>query len=248
MTRSKSDLILDSLAVATTPLCDDCLAATAGISPRQTVFRLSTALAGQGRVIRRRQTCGACGKTKNTSSASATAPLQRARREPVQTDTAGATRDPDRRRSGDKPWHWEGHVQAALEAWLKTQGWRVTATADTASKEPGIDIVATKNGRWLAVEVKGYPSKTYEYGPRRGEPKPTSPSNQARQWFSHALLSMMLLRHKRTDAEIAVCIPDFKTFRRLASGTRACFETLGFGIYFVGQDGQVMPEMPHRPV
>lgn len=178
------------------------------------------------------------------------APLAGAAPPPSMREPSSAPPEIARNHTGtsERAWRWEGHVQETLAAFLTTQGWRVTATANTASKEPGIDIVATKDGRWLAVEVKGYPSTTYEYGPKRGEAKPTSPSSQARQWYSHALLSMMQLRHKRPAAEIAACFPDYPTYRRLLARTRSSFELLGFGVYFVGQDGTVMMEFPHRAV
>ena len=94
----------------------------------------------------------------------------------------------------DRPWFWEGNVQSALADALTSRGWTVTGVADTESKAPGIDLVATMDGRWLAIEVKGYPNTTYDHGPKRGQAKPTQPTNQARQWFSHAFLGMMLLR------------------------------------------------------
>jgi hypothetical protein len=52
----------------------------------------------------------------------------------------------------------------------------MTDIADTKSKAPGIDLIATYNDRWLAVEVKGFPATTYEHGERRGQPKPTQPT------------------------------------------------------------------------
>ncbi len=87
----------------------------------------------------------------------------------------------------DRPWFWEGHVQQTLADALTSAGWTVTEVADTESKAPGIDLVATKDRRWLAVEVKGYPNTTFDHGPKRGQAKPTQPTNQARQRFSHAL-------------------------------------------------------------
>lgn len=138
-----------------------------------------------------------------------------------------------------RPWFWEGRVQDALAAHLAAEGWDVRETADTESKAPGIDLLATMAERWLAVEVKGYPNTTYDHGPKRGMPKPTQPTNQARQWFSHALLGMMLLRHRRPDAEIAICFPRFKTYESLLERTRLSFELLGFGVYLVGKDGSV---------
>lgn len=122
------------------------------------------------------------------------------------------------------------------------------ALADTESKEQGPDLVVAKGARTLAVEVKGYPTDTYEHGARRGEPKPTQPTNQARQWFSHAALKVMMLRGDYPQREIAACFPDFPTYRNLASRTRSSFEALGVGIYFVRDDGSVEVFVPHREV
>ena len=146
----------------------------------------------------------------------------------------------------ERPWHWEGHVQEVLEIHLRTNGWTVTEVADTEAKAPGIDLVATRDGHWLAVEVKGYPSTTYDHGPNRGQPKPTQPANQARQWFSHALLGMMLMRDKRPDAEIAIAFPDYPTYRKLIQRTRWSFNLLGFGVYFVTETRAVELAIPHR--
>ena len=81
----------------------------------------------------------------------------------------------------DRPWFWEGHIQISLARHLTAQGWTIRATADTETKAPGIDLLADKEGRWLAVEVNGYPTTTYDHGPKRGQPKPTQPATQARQ-------------------------------------------------------------------
>lgn len=149
---------------------------------------------------------------------------------------------------GDRPWFWEGHVQDALAAHFANEGWDVREAADTESKAPGIDLLATRDHRWLAIEVKGFPNTTYDHGPRRGQPKPTQPTNQARQWFSHALLGMMLLRDKRPDAEIAICFPRFITYEKLVQRTEVSFGLLGFGVYFVNEGGSVDLVLPHHPV
>jgi hypothetical protein len=148
----------------------------------------------------------------------------------------------------ERPWCWEGKVQRTLANHLEAEGWTVRALADTETKEPGIDLLAEKGDRWLAVEVKGYPSTVYDHGPKKGQPKPTQPPNQARQWFSHALLAVMLLRHKRPDAEIAICLPDFATYRSLLSRTALSFRLLGIGVYLVPENGEVELELPHRQV
>lgn len=149
---------------------------------------------------------------------------------------------------GERPWFWEGHVQDALAAHLLSEGWEVREAADTESKAPGIDLLAIKVHRWLAIEVKGFPTTTYDHGPKRGQPKPTQPTNQARQWFSHALLGMMLLRDKRPDAEIAIAFPRFPTYENLIERTKVSVGLLGFGVYFVNENGSVDLMLPHRPV
>jgi hypothetical protein len=73
-------------------------------------------------------------------------------------------------------WYWEGHVQAVMVAHLRREGWTILMTSDTASRAQGEDIVASKGERRLAVEVKGYPSKSYRDPRRAGEVKPTNPT------------------------------------------------------------------------
>ena len=43
---------------------------------------------------------------------------------------------------------------------------------------------------------RAIPSKTYRDPRRAGEVKPTNPTNQAQQWYSHALLKVMRLQTK----------------------------------------------------
>jgi hypothetical protein len=85
-----------------------------------------------------------------------------------------------------RDWFWEGTVQDALVAYLVSAGWVVERTADTASREQGIDVLAIRDGRRLAVEVKGFPSAQYAGVPKAGQPKPTAPSLRARHWFASA--------------------------------------------------------------
>ncbi|SCZ67622.1 NERD domain-containing protein [Thiohalomonas denitrificans] len=66
-----------------------------------------------------------------------------------------------------RPWHWEGNVQATLRTALEEDDWTITAAANIETKEPGIDLSAVKDDRVLHIEVKGYPSTTYEHGARR---------------------------------------------------------------------------------
>ena len=142
-------------------------------------------------------------------------------------------------------WHWEGAVQEQLAAHLSREGWTVERTSNTASREQGIDILLTKASRRLIVEVKGFPSTVYERGPKRGQAKPTHPANQARQWFSHALLSVLSYRGTTTD-EVAIGIPDSGTYRNLLEKTKEPLRILGIGVYIVYSNGSVERFLNHE--
>lgn len=148
--------------------------------------------------------------------------------------------------SGD--WFWEGNIQAALADHLQREGWTIKSQADTASREAGIDLTAERDSQRLAVEVKGFPSTVYARGERAGQPKPTQPANQARQWFSHALLSVMLMRHKQPAAAIALAFPDYPTYRSLIDRTERSLSMLGVGVFLVRDGGAVEVRMATQPM
>jgi hypothetical protein len=120
------------------------------------------------------------------------------------------------------------------------EGWRITHFANTESKESGIDLGVSKDSRTIFFEVKGYPTTVYDYGPKLGQSKPTTPSSQARQWYAHALLGIMRMREQYQSNEIALCFPDFPTYRRLIDGTRSSLKLLDVAVYLVMDDLRVL--------
>jgi hypothetical protein len=74
----------------------------------------------------------------------------------------------------------EAKVQSFVVSYLVSQGWQIQRVADTASREQGIDILAARDGRTLAVEMKGFPGTAYADPRRSGETKTTTPAAQAR--------------------------------------------------------------------
>ena len=135
--------------------------------------------------------------------------------------------------------HTEAVVQARLVAYLTGQQWHLERVADTARREQGIDILASKDGRTLAVEVKGYPSRNYADPRRAGQVKPTNPPVQARHWYAQALLKAMLTREEHPTYEIAVAFPDVPTYRSLQQRTRTSLADLAITTFFVVTDGTV---------
>lgn len=142
-------------------------------------------------------------------------------------------------------WSWEGNVQTALVAHLRAEGWDIRSAADTASRARGIDVLAAKDGRTLAIEVKGYPSTTYARGAQQGLPKKTNPTNQAPKWFSQALVKAITTTDGSGRPEVAVAFPDYPRFRGLIAKSEWALRRLGIGVYLVRDGGAVELLLPH---
>ena len=136
-------------------------------------------------------------------------------------------------------WSWEGNVQAAVVAFLVSEGWSVTRVADTASKEHGTDIEAVLAGVRGHVEVKGWPSAHYVDPARAGEQKKTQPATQARVWFADAIVHALRLRTINPGDVVAVALPAVDTYLRLWEGIRPPVVSVGIALLWVAQDGTV---------
>ncbi len=139
-------------------------------------------------------------------------------------------------------WPWEGHVQSLFAAYLHSQGWLVTAMADTATKAPGVDLLASKEGRRVGAEVKGFPSVGYADPRRASETKKTQPSTQAGHWFSQALMKALMLLDSHPGHESLMVLPDYPRYRDLAQRTRRGRGAAGVHVVFVGADGSAQSE------
>jgi hypothetical protein len=113
-------------------------------------------------------------------------------------------------------------------------------SANTATKEHGIDVVAEKGGVAVGFEVKGYPSRSYADPRRVHEVKKTSPTTQAGHWYSQATLAAMKLRSKQPDWRSAIALPDFARYRNLYADTAGSLVASGIELYFVTEGGVVL--------
>lgn len=136
-------------------------------------------------------------------------------------------------------WHTEASVQAAIVRALLATGWEVLSQANTATKERGIDVVATRDGRRAGIEVKGFPTRTYADPRRKAETKPTQPSTQAGHWYSQAILAAMRLRTRFPDYLSVIALPDFHRYRTLFEETRSSLRAADIHVWWVLQSGDV---------
>jgi Holliday junction resolvase-like predicted endonuclease len=136
-------------------------------------------------------------------------------------------------------WYWEGNIVKAVVTHLEKEGWIIKKTANTITRESGVDIEAQKGDALLLIEVKGYPSKVYQRGAGQGKPKRTNPSTQARHWYSEVLFCAILRQAENPNATTAIALPDFAVFINLVNRTRHALEKLGIRVYLVEEDGLV---------
>lgn len=136
-------------------------------------------------------------------------------------------------------WHTEANTQRLLVEWLVGEGWTIVRTANTATREHGIDVVAERDAQRLGIEVKGYPSRFYVAGLKKGQVKTSTPKEQAKKWYAHALVPAMRLRTCDPDSASVMCFPDFPVYRELYADTAASLRVAGIEVWLVSEDGEV---------
>lgn len=139
----------------------------------------------------------------------------------------------------DDYWHTEARVQAAVVTALRANGWQILSQADTATKERGIDVVASSVDHVAGIEVKGFPTKTYADPRRQAQTKPTQPSTQAGHWYSQAVLAAMRLRTRLPEYLSVIALPDFNRYRTLFAETRSSLDAADIHLWWVHPSGTV---------
>lgn len=153
--------------------------------------------------------------------------------------TAISTEDPSDRL---EEWHTEANVQASVVTALAADGWRILSVANTATKEHGIDVIASRDGKTVGIEVKGYPSRGYADPSRAGEVKRTKPGTQAGHWYSQALLAAMRLCGMEPTWRSVIVLPDFPRYRDLHAETAGSLAAAQIEVWWVDRAGAV-----HQP-
>ena len=153
-----------------------------------------------------------------------------------------------------KDWFWEGNVQLKIADFMREkENFTKIEVADTLKKEQGPDIRAerkTKNGRIeiRQVAVKGYPSKYYTQGKKKGQVKRTSRSTQARHWFAQAILELILAKSRDENLQIALGLPDFKVYRNLINRIKWFRKKVNLLCYLVNEKGEVKLLKPEENI
>ena len=140
-------------------------------------------------------------------------------------------------RDGD--WHTEARVQEMLIKYLDREGWEIVRSADTARRERGVDIEATRGIETVAIEVKGFPGRNYADPRRAGERKRTQPSTQAKGWYGRAILAAMIVRTQKPAVRAVIAFPDFPRYRELYRQTAGQLQKCDIELWWITREGNV---------
>ncbi len=144
----------------------------------------------------------------------------------------------------ERDWHTEARVQAMLIGHLSREGWEIVRYADTARRERGIDIEATRGTEVVAIEVKGFPGRNYADPRRAGERKRTQPGTQARIWYGSAILAAMIVRNQEPGVRAVIAFPDFPRYRELHRQTAGQLQKCEIELWWVTREGNVTVAAP----
>jgi len=153
-----------------------------------------------------------------------------------------------------KDWFWEGNVQDKIVKFLtRTENFIIIKIADTQKKEPGPDILAKrKAGKGFTeiryVAVKGYPSRYYTQGEKKGKVKRASRSTQARHWFAEAIMELILAKSRDENIQIALGLPEFKVYKNLLNKIKWFRQKVGLLCYLVNEKGEVKLLKPEENI
>lgn len=201
-------------ALAAGPACDGCLGTRGAVHPVQAVNQAMRGLESSGQVMRAPAVCPGCERRRRVNSLVAALGME-STTSPVVV-----------RHEVERPWFWEGYIQDRVVEHLISEGYGILRSANTASREPGIDIEAESDGRRLWVSIKGYPT--------------SSPYMQARHWFGAAIFDLVLYREQRSDVSLALGLPrGLKTYENLAARVTWLRTSMPFTTFWVDGQGRV---------
>jgi hypothetical protein len=94
------------------------------------------------------------------------------------------------------------------------------------------------------IEVKGFPNGMFKNNAGKETPKNTSQVQQAKNWFSEALLNSFVnfgKYYSNDAADVAIALPNVEKYKAIIEKVQDYFflNNLNFKIYLVNEDGSV---------
>ncbi len=142
-------------------------------------------------------------------------------------------------------WFSEQFISQSLIKYLKDNGYKIHK--DINSKTPDkVDtiITASKFFSKEVIEVKGFPNGMFKNNAGKELPKNTSQVQQAKNWFSEALLNSFVnfgKYYSNDAADVAIALPNVEKYKAIIEKVQDYFflNNLNFKIYLVNEDGSV---------
>ena len=140
-------------------------------------------------------------------------------------------------------WYYEGNISQAIVSFVKLQNYKVIKDNSAKISKRGEDIVASKDGTTLIIEVKGYPTEFHTKGLNKGRKKNTNPKLQAKHWLSKGLFTLMRCysKYRGKQIEIALGLPHMPRYIELIETIKPFFidNEIILKIFFVDQHNVV---------
>ena len=141
--------------------------------------------------------------------------------------------------SYENEWFEETNVLRAVKNYLESRGWNILKFNENKT-DKGHDLEAVHSNDYLILECKGFPSKYYVSGPRKGEVKPTNSKLQAHHWFTDVLYSVLKAKSKDPNVKVGIALPSVNgVYEKLIREVSLVNEKFNIGYYIVGPDGTV---------
>ena len=139
-------------------------------------------------------------------------------------------------------WFDEETVKGYLIDYLKGKRYRIVSDSAKDATEAESSIVAIKSGQKELIEVKGDPASSFN--PTTKATKKADMRQQARYWFSEALLTSFINFGRYNwsgKVTIALGLPDTERYQQIVTNLQAYFtaNNLNLKVYMVAADGTV---------
>jgi len=140
-------------------------------------------------------------------------------------------------------WFHEEALKSYIISYLKEKKYKIVTDSTTdISVADGHIVAISRSGRKELIEVKGYPVPLKEAA--KNTVKKTDAPQQARSWFSEALLTSFINfgRHSWSGkVTLALCLPKTERYHQIIKNVQAYFtaNNLNLKVYLVDEDGSV---------
>ena len=142
-------------------------------------------------------------------------------------------------------WYDEKKVKNRLLEWLDSRGY--TESIPQRDRLHGADIQKRNKGacRYWFIECKGYPSKIYQKGSKKGQQKSKNTiSSQRYTWFVTAI-GQISLRMKQRHGNYGIGLPNVEYYKKMIRGIQILRKRTKIHFFLIRRNGDILQIKPN---